>query len=68
MRVIVIIFSLLKFFIYSGFVNAGEREGGRGKKNKKRKKTDTARDVTEDNPLTPFNKGDLENALDFYCR
>ena len=28
-------------------------------KNKKKKISDTARDVTEDNPLTPFDKGDL---------
>ena len=35
-------------------------------KNKKKKISDTARDVTEDNPLTPFNKGDLYNILDFY--
>ena len=33
---------------------------GRGnKKIKRRKKSDTARDVTEDNLLTPFNKGEL---------
>jgi len=32
------------------------------------KKNDAMRGVTKDNPLTLFNKGDLENALDFYYR
>jgi len=37
-------------------------------KNKKKKTPDAVRGVTEDNPLTPFNKGDLYNVLDFYYR
>ena len=37
-------------------------------KNKKRRKPATARGIPRDNPLTPFNKGDLNNALGFYYR
>jgi len=41
---------------------------GRGDKKIKKKKPRHRNGVTEDNPLAPFNKGDLENALDFYYR
>ena len=37
-------------------------------KNKKRKNLRRCEGCNEDNPLTLFNKGDLENALDFYYR
>jgi len=30
------------------------------------KKNDATRGVTKDNPLTPFDKGDLYNVLDFF--
>jgi len=42
--------------------------GREDKKIKKRKKPATARGIPRDNPLTPFNMGDLYNALDSYCR
>jgi len=37
-------------------------------KNKKRKNLRRCEGCNEDNPLTLFNKGDLNNVLDFYYR